>query len=145
MSSKYSGTGPTHKPLPWCKKAPIPPILPIGGIPGFLQASLRFYQCLPSGTPRDVSFYLPNIKLSPTGHGAATATSGEFTASLSLWYNSLTKKLLASADLFDGGGPVAALQLTTIDCAAARPIFAEILHFANGIPTGQDGRLTTWE
>jgi hypothetical protein len=37
------------------------------------------------------------------------------------------------------------LQTTIIPCPAGRPIMAELLHFAAGIPTGQDGRLTCWE
>jgi len=145
MSSKYSTTAPTHKPLPWCKKAPIPPIIPIGGLPSYVQASLRFYQCLPGGAPRDLSFYLANIKLSSTGHGAATCSPGTFTASLSIWYDAPNKRLIASADLFDISGPIASLQTTIIPCPAGRPIMAELLHFAAGIPTGQDGRLTCWE
>lgn len=145
MSSKYSTTAPTHKPLPWCKKAPRPPIIPIGGYPKIVQASLRFYQCLPSGAPRALSFYLPNIKLTPTGHGAATAVAGAFTAYLSIWYDAPNKRLVASADVYEITGPIAVLQTTIYPCPAGRPLMADLLHFTSGIPPGQDGRLQCWE
>lgn len=145
MSSRFSGTAPTHKPVPWCKKSPVPPIILIGGTPRIVQASLRFYSFPPSGAPRDLSFYLANILLSPTGHGVGAATAGGFTASLSVWYNSTLRRLITSADLFDIGGPVCALQTTILNCPNGRPLMADLLHFAAGIPAGQDGRLLLWE
>ena len=145
MTTKYSQNNPTHKPMPWCKKPPFPPILPISGTPWFISASLRFYQCLPSGAPRDLSFFFHNIKLSAAGGGAATATIGTFTASLSVQLLATLKKFRANADLFGPSGPIAVLQTTTIDWNGARPVRIDMLHFANGIPPGQDGRLQAWE
>lgn len=131
--------------MPWCKKPPIPPILPIGGTPWILYASLRVYQCLPSGAPRDLSFFFRDIKLTPIGGGSATQTVGTFTASLSVRLNATTKKFTANADLFDPSGPIAVLQTTIIDWDGSRPVRATMLHFATGIPAGQDGRLQVWE
>jgi len=145
MSSKYSTTAPTHKPLPWCNKLNPFPFIPVGLYPFFVNAYLRFYSMSPPGFPHDKCFYLRHIALTATGHGAASVTEWGYTAALSIWYDAPNKRFVASADLFGPSGPIAVLQTTVVPVLHGRPLVVEIWHFTGGIPVGQDGRLKVWE
>jgi len=145
MPSKFARTPITHKPLPWCKPAPLPPLPPGGAalvMPAFV---IRWQPHPPDGAPRAASFYFPARVLQNDVVTTLTAKNGSLNCDLEVQWDSINKRLEYGATLYDGTTTYASVGGNFTPNNTPRPIAVKANAWAFTIPTGQEATAQIWE